>query len=460
MFCSGPAAAADDYESLRARISVANSGGGAITLSGNIVLSAALPPITGSVAIDGGGHSISGNDAYRIFDVNGGALTLSNLTLTGGNATDDEGGAIRMRNGADVTIERSTVSANRATHGGAIATSSSGDRLTIRDSSFTGNIAEKSAGAISAKGGAIRLMNGARISIEHSTFSENSATYGGAVSTASKDVRLSVTGSSFSSNRASWSGGAIGASWLGGGRIFVSGSSFVKNSSGYSAVVAVDNPFTRLKIDNSSFINNSVSAMRVENGATATLTHLTIKNYTTYPLRMREDSFATAGRVSLRNSIVVGNLSDEICANVKQNIGNLIKDGSCSPMLSGDPMLAEAIDSSAYLAPLPGSPAINAADPRFCPDTDQLGRARSIFGRCDIGAIEAVPVSRTLSDCAVTTTHLLNFRDGPGGSIIGGVPQNATLPVIARTPRWYKVEHDGQTGWISADYVAVQGDCD
>ena len=67
--------AADDFEGLVAAIRAANSSGsGAIALSGDITLSAALPPVTGSLTIDGGGHSISGDERFRIFDVNGGAL--------------------------------------------------------------------------------------------------------------------------------------------------------------------------------------------------------------------------------------------------------------------------------------------------------------------------------------------------------------------------------------------------
>ena len=73
---SWPVTAAEDTASLAAEIAVANRGSGAITLSRNITLNAALPPITGSVTIDGGGHSISGNETYRLFDVNGGTLNL------------------------------------------------------------------------------------------------------------------------------------------------------------------------------------------------------------------------------------------------------------------------------------------------------------------------------------------------------------------------------------------------
>ncbi len=855
--------AADSYDSLVAAIQTANrSGSGSITLSGDIVLAAPLPPITGSVTLDGAGHSISGDDAHRIFDVNGGALTLVNVTLTGGKATDSVGGAIRLRNGAQVTIERSTLSANSATHGGAIATSSGSDRLTISDSSFSGNIAEQSAGAIYANGGvvnitggsfikncavyaffrlnenvnsdrrtvddqgchratfvrtdfdteveshvdggAIRLRNGARVSVEGSSFSENSATFGGAISSASKNVRLSVNNSSFSGNRARGDGGAIAATLLGGGRVSVNSSSFVKNSTqdGYGGAIeasygvfdirnstfsenvanssggalnidqdaevtithstfvenrtrrhqakaisktggkaylrnsiivssgssedcvgvwdqnsgnlsrdgtcadrpsdnallgeltgspayyslrdrspAVDyadsafclktdqvgtprpqggacdigaieargaiaaeptpvpplvcslaeqivaanrdrpaggcpagsgvdtivldkdiilfeplpaitsqiviegngfsisgerkfrifdvdggiltvknltmkdgrslsdnggairllnegratindsrfinnsasiggaiyikgrynadrswltvknssfvgngsrssggaisawtstvfisnssfvsngggsggaisliNPGTRLDAVNSSFINNRGGAIYLSNGVTGTLTHVTI--YSGSAIAMPVERFMSPSSLNLRNSIIVGSLDSAVCDGLKQNISNFTRDGACSTAFSGDPMLEEWSKSAAYLAPMPGSPAINAANPTFCPETDQLGRARSIVGRCDIGAIEAVPVSRALSECAVTTTHLLNLRDGPSGNVIGGVPQNATVSATARTPRWFQVDHEGKSGWISADYVEKEGDCD
>ena len=160
IFASRPVSAADDFDSLRAVVMAANSSGRAtVALTGDIMLTAALPAITGRVTIEGGGHSISGDDAYRIFDVDGGALTVRDVTLVGGNAGEGRGGAIRLRNGAEVTLDRATVSANQALHGGAIATSGGGDRLTISDSSIAGNIAEQSAGAIYARGGAVSISN-------------------------------------------------------------------------------------------------------------------------------------------------------------------------------------------------------------------------------------------------------------------------------------------------------------
>ena len=65
-----------------------------------------------------------------------------------------------------------------------------------------------------------------------------------------------------------------------------------------------------------------------------------------------------------------------------------------------------------------------------------------------------------MTDCSVTTTHALNFRAGPGGARIGSIPENSTLPATARTAGWFNVEYEGVAGWISADYVTTERDCE
>ena len=50
-----------------------------ITIAEDITLTEPLPPIRGTITIEGGGHTISGDGKYRIFDVNGGNLTIKNL---------------------------------------------------------------------------------------------------------------------------------------------------------------------------------------------------------------------------------------------------------------------------------------------------------------------------------------------------------------------------------------------
>ena len=147
----------------------AGSGADRISLSGDIILSAALPVITSDITIDGAGYSISGDGARRLFEVNwSGALTLENITLKDGLA--DSGGAIY--NSGFVTIRRSTLRDNVATFWGGALTNGHGF-LTVESSSFIGNSA--------LTGGAI-FSNGIEVSIVNSTFSANSAAnYGGGI---------------------------------------------------------------------------------------------------------------------------------------------------------------------------------------------------------------------------------------------------------------------------------------
>ena len=191
---------------------------------------------------------------------------------------------------------------------------------------------------------------------------------------------LTVDNSSFIGNRSWQDGSAIHA---GGGAVTVKNSSFVGNEAGgffASAAIHMINPSALLTVDNSSFTNNSRSGISVANGAIARLTHVTI--YGSDPaISTSESGFESHGKLYLRNSVLSGELRSAVCDHLRQNIGNLIAADSCSPRLSGDPMLEKPTDTSAYLANrCRAVRLINGADARFCPETDQLGRPRSLFG--------------------------------------------------------------------------------
>ena len=75
------------------------------------------------------------------------------------------------------------------------------------------------------------------------------------------------------------------------------------------------------------------------------------------------------------------------------NTGNLVEDGTCSPALSGDPLLGNIGDyggATETLPLLPGSRAIDAANADGCLPTDQRGVTRTP-ATCDIGAYEFQP---------------------------------------------------------------------
>ena len=401
----------------------AGEGHDVITLTEDITLDRELPPITGPLTIEGNGHRISGRDRFRIFTVSAETLTIKNLTLVDGTPRDGGWGTVHsVGDGAIHHIEGS--------------------------------------------GGAIRIEGSATVVIEDSSFISNSADYGGAIATEGVETTLRVKNSRFRSNGAGPGGGAI---LVNGGAVDISGSSFEFNRAGLFGG-AIEILHGSVTISNSRFQANSArqgGAILVGGGET-TLTHLTLVD--NHAQEGGGSVSRKGGQLAMRNSIVDTNdLTGQCVGGFQQSSGNLSQDGSCADGVALDPLLDRNSESPEYFPLKPGSPAIDAADARYCLETDQLGRARPQGGGCDIGAIES-PADRPaqlgsgsgakgISTCEVTTTHVLNFRDDPGGAIFGAVPQSATLRVAARTPHWFQVEYRGETGWISVDYVVMQGDC-
>ncbi|MCY3978702.1 MAG: hypothetical protein OXG23_11445 [Chloroflexi bacterium] len=236
---SGPAGAGLRRENRRGRLNLYNSiiaansnqavgncpagtSHDVITITEDIMLRLPLPPITGTITIEGGGHTISGDGKFRIFLVNGGNLTVNNLTLADG-FSDGSGGAIHVRAGGRLTVNNSAFTGNRAgLAGGAIDLTGStrqassdpnvsdrvvysrGSGLTVNDSSFIENRS-------GSYGGAIRAVN--RTKISNSSFIKNTSRQsGGAIN--GREVSGYVVNSTFSGNRrtgsaARWSSAAM-----------------------------------------------------------------------------------------------------------------------------------------------------------------------------------------------------------------------------------------------------------
>ena len=118
--------------------------------------------------IDGNGHAIDACGKTRIFCAYGENITLKNITLKNGHAT--EGGAILNR--GNLTIKESALIKNTAEDGGAIY-NGRGHDLTIIGSTLDENMAKAHGGAIS--------NNHSRLTIKESTICKNEAKYGGAI---------------------------------------------------------------------------------------------------------------------------------------------------------------------------------------------------------------------------------------------------------------------------------------
>src|SRR3990172_5201050 len=331
--------------SLREAITAANTntavdacipGMGADTINFNvtipvvIMLGSTLPDISDDLSIAGLGAdnlTISGNNAVRVFLVNPGiTLNLQDLTVATGSAehSDSEPGGGGIDNAGTLEITNSTFSGNDAVdQGGAI---NNNGALTIRGSTFSGNRACDDSGGAIDNSGMLLVMD--------STFSSNEhCASGGGISNSGT---LEITNSTFSGNSTGQSGGGI----LNGGTLIVTNSTFSGNSA-----------FSGGGISNSS------------------------------------------GTTPLRNTIVANSPSGGNCAGTITDGGNNLQfpDATCGASIpTADPLLGPLADNGGPTlthALQPGSPALDAANPAFCPATDQRGATRPQAARGEMGAV-------------------------------------------------------------------------
>ncbi len=280
----------------------------------------------------------------------GGILDLSYCTISG-NTTAGGGGGIRSYSGSTTTLNHCLISGNTAASSGGI--SNSGVRMTIIDSTISGNTA--------TDGGGGGIGNGSILTLVNSTISGNQCI--GIPANNPGGGGISSGGGTLTLNNSTVSGNTT-SSWRGGG-IFNGGSSV--------------------------YLNNS-----------------TISNNSAYQVGgiFNNSGSVTSAVVTIQNSIVAGNTADEFpdCYRLSESLGyNLIGNSSeCSlTPVSGDlldvnPVLGPLQDNggSTYThALLLTSPAINAGNPSGCIDhqgipltTDQRGLPRA--QRCDIGSFE------------------------------------------------------------------------
>ena len=203
-------------------------------LTGTIVLSSMLPKIDEDLTIDGSGAdvTISGNNQCRVFEVDGGTVSIKNITIAGGKAVGSKGtdtpytGYVRPQPGG---------SGGSGNGGGLLIT---GGTVNIEGVSFNDNQAVGGNGGISgdsahynnyvgqgmnggnggsAYGGAICLMNGL-LTISDSQFRRNSAAGGNGGS--------SNWSSSYGGSGGSAYGGAI---YVSAGSLTITGSQFLGN---------------------------------------------------------------------------------------------------------------------------------------------------------------------------------------------------------------------------------------
>jgi hypothetical protein len=392
------AAAANDC-SLRGAITAANANAGDDTIdigvTGTVDLTGALPNLSSNIEIKGPGadqltvrRPATAATDFRIFNVTiGSVVSISGITISGGQATSDSGGGIQNSFGT----------------------------LTVSDSTITDNSASFAGGGIQNSFGTLTVSN--------STISHNSAGEGGGIDTVNNDTEsqsTTITNSTISGNTSATSGGGVNNF---SGRTTIKFSTITKNTANDrfgSGVASVGDNSARTEVLSTIISENTNTDVDFYSGTT--------------------NSFVSNGYNLIGDAGNDGNATGAF-----NQTGDQVATAAdpINPMLgpladNGGPTMTHAL--------LTDSPAIDAGpptdgDPIACPPptTDQRGVSRPQGSACDIGTFEleqnAAPTvdvaaggSCATNDRSGTINLTLDDPDGPEGSLIlSAISNNTTL---------------------------------
>jgi len=299
------------------------------------------------------------------------------------------GGAINVQSGSGLIAQCAFVAnhvlGNIYTSAGGGALAMFGGAVDVLDCDFFGNdcfggnavtnpVGIRS--ATSARGGAVAALVGV-LSVSRSTFRDNGA-YGG----------NGLDGSPIPGNPASAHGGAIyvgttaritNSTFVGNRARAGSGPGISSGSSYGGAVAAVEG---NIILASTTIVSNMVSDINGSDSFGAGL-------------------YRSAGTVSILNSLLAGNFAN---TSTSQNLFGSLTDlghnlsSDATPIWTSgtsvnntDPLLGPLSDNGGFTLTfplLPGSPAIDAADPITAPAADQRGVARPQGPAPDIGSFE------------------------------------------------------------------------
>ena len=359
-----------------------------ILLTTNVTLASALPTISSAVHIEGGGHTLSGDDQYQVLNTNGGQLSISNLTIANGSSAT-EGGGVYVNSGSLRISDSHIMNSDAADVGGGIYAIDSD--IDIVDTEVSGNTTVKS------HGGGVYFISSTGLNT------------------------LDISGATFANNQATEDGGALKTA---GGIANVDKSTFVENAADEGG--AIESSQTTLDITNSTFSSNSAR----EGGGLSSFSSFVTLTHTTWAYNSAAEQgggiaiIGWTGNFKIRNTLITDSASGGDCHSgpnpeiMLEFTGNFIQDGSCAPepaesqaVASDEGAVIEAVaqhddddhDDPVVLVPagitslsgnpphhplLWGSPAIDNADPTYCSRDDQPQTARPQYGNCDIGAYE------------------------------------------------------------------------
>jgi hypothetical protein len=347
----------------------AQDAGGALYNTGNLTL--ARTALRGNEVRNVGG---------ALFN-SGGSVSLSGCDVSGNSAGYEDGGIDNVD--GPLTLTDCTVSGNTAFDAAGVGNSNARGVLTVTRSVIAGNTAGRTAGGI---------LNGAALTLTDSVVRDNAALDGAGVYNAS-GTSVAVAGCAFSGNQATRDGGGLMSI---GHTVSVLNSTFSGNSAGGQGGGVYNFYFdSRMALTNTTVSGNSAGGV---GGGVAT---------------------DTGPVTEVRNCIVAGNAAATSSPDVARALAsqghNLIGDGSggsgyaatdlvgtaANPLDPGLGPLQDNGGPTATMAPLPGSPALNAGDAAQLGTRDQRGVVRG--GGVNVGAYQATASAFVVTAPAAVT---------------------------------------------------------
>ncbi len=255
------------------------------------------------ISVQGGELSVGGENGAGVF-VDGGTLTLNSSTLTNNRVATEatgkggavyatgssaqvninysylstnranNGGAIALNDGAQLAIYRSRLNRNTATNQGGGVYTSRGTSVTLTDSRLSSNSAQQSGGGVYLGAGNGTGTGAASLTVQGGEFSSNRATngLGGAIS--SKYGDISIADAHFKYNQAGVFGGAV-FSGFGNGQLDVADTSLISNrvvttSSGTQTISGVGGAIALFSDNTHTISNSTISKNLAANGGGVT----------------------------------------------------------------------------------------------------------------------------------------------------------------------------------------------
>lgn len=432
-----------------------------------------------------GQTTLIGNGTDPVVYQNGASLTISNMMLREGargifhqasseplqvtnvhfdqNSTSANGGGILTT--GPTTIVNGDFRNGSAQEGGAIYANLPTASLTITDTLFVENSANSFGGAIHTNA-LTAVLSGVYLE-------DNSATNGAGIyyGNNNSNATFLLQDSWLDSNSASVHGGALFITDAPDVRI--ERTSLTSNTAGASGggmrLQSPNNPYSVL-VYNSTLSNNEAlggSAIAAEGAdSTVYVDYSTIaQNHSTNDTG---DALGAEAELYLSNSIISDNSNEAGLANCS---GNTISSGyniedtnTCELTATGDQpntdpnlLRLEYYPPTDLVHPLAqDSPAIDAASPLACPDTDDRGTSR-VLGSCDIGAYERLVPTIVVGDPEV----VIIGKDKVLARTLLTTTAVARIPIglSVASPVTVTVDYGTQDGTAEAgtDYTAVSG---